>query len=58
MKKETFYKTVVDMVNIEPNNMQLGNKIRKFVRESEESNKENDTNPMQITIFDVIENNI
>lgn len=52
--KPTFYQIVENLVKTNPNNMDLGDKVRKIIWKIEESKNVDQVDPNQITIFDEI----
>jgi len=52
--KPTFYQIVENLVKTNPNNMDLGDKVRKIIWKIEESKNVDQADPNQITIFDEI----
>lgn len=53
--KPTFYEIVNELVKNTPNNLELGDSIRKLVWKIEDSKKPQEVDPMQIDIFQDIE---
>lgn len=54
MKATNFYKTISDLVKSTPNNLELGDAVRKLIWKIEDSKKQTEVDPNQVTIFDEI----
>ena len=54
MKATNFYKTINDLVKSTPNNLELGDAVRKLIWKIEDSKKQTEVDPNQVTIFDEI----